>query len=62
MARVALNKPECIDDPIIREFFSWITDMEGAVPNHFSVERNCPELSTAKLCTTKVLRKPDFNW
>ena len=55
MARVALNKPERIDDPIIREIFSWVTDMEGAVPNHFYVELNCPELLKAKLGTTKVL-------
>ncbi len=35
MARVALNKPERIDAPIIRKIFSWVTDMEDAVPNHF---------------------------
>ncbi|MCY4389726.1 MAG: hypothetical protein OXC18_21725 [Desulfurellaceae bacterium] len=35
MARVAINKPERIDDPIIQEIFSWVTEMEGAVPNHF---------------------------
>jgi len=29
--------------------------MEGAVPNHFYVELNCPELLKAKLGTTKVL-------
>ena len=55
MARVAINKPERIDDPIIQEIFSWVTEMEGAVPNHFYVEMNFPELLKAKLGTTKVL-------
>ena len=55
MARVAIPKPEKVDDPIIREIFSWVTDMEGEVPNHFYVELNFPELLKAKLGTTKVL-------
>ena len=55
MARVAIKRPETIDDPIIQEIFSWVTDMEGAVPNHFYIEMNFPELLKAKLGTTKVL-------
>ena len=55
MARVAIKKPEMLDDPIIREIFSWVTDMEGEVPNHFYIEMNFPELLKAKLGTTKVL-------
>ena len=55
MARVAIVKPESVTDPIIREIFSWVTDMEGAVPNHFYVEMNFPEFLKAKLTATKVL-------
>ncbi len=55
MARVAIKKPETLDDPIIQEIFSWVTDMEGQVPNHFYIEMNFPELLKAKLGTTKVL-------
>lgn len=55
MARVAIKKPETLDDPIIQEIFSWVTDMEGDVPNHFYIEMNFPELLKAKLGTTKVL-------
>ena len=40
MARVAITKPRNIDDPVISEIFDWVTDVEGAVPNHFYVEMN----------------------
>ena len=55
MARVALVKPEKISDPVIQEIFAWVTQMEGAVPNHFYVEMNFPEFFKAKLGATKVL-------
>ena len=55
MARVSINKPDNIDDPVIQEIFAWVTDMEGAVPNHFFVELNFPEHLKAKLGATKVL-------
>jgi uncharacterized peroxidase-related enzyme len=55
MARVKLVKPDPIDDPIIRELFAWVTDMEGAVPNHFYVEMNFPEYMKAKLGSSKIL-------
>lgn len=55
MARVAIVRPESVTDPIIQEIFSWVTDMEGAVPNHFYVEMNFPEFLKAKLTATKVL-------
>ncbi|HEY5790738.1 MAG TPA: carboxymuconolactone decarboxylase family protein, partial [Gammaproteobacteria bacterium] len=55
MARVALIKPETVTDPVIAEIFAWVTDMEGAVPNHFFVEMNFPEYLKAKLGSTKVL-------
>ena len=55
MARVAIKKPETLDDPVIQEIFSWVTAMEGQVPNHFYIEMNFPELLKAKLGTTKVL-------
>jgi uncharacterized peroxidase-related enzyme len=55
MARVKIVKPEVVDDPIIDDIFSWVTDMEGAVPNHFYVELNFPEYLKAKLGSTKVL-------
>ncbi|MES9825431.1 MAG: hypothetical protein ABW127_13475 [Candidatus Thiodiazotropha endolucinida] len=55
MARVNIVKPDRVDDPIIQEIFSWVTDMEGAVPNHFYVEMNFPEYLKAKLGSTKVL-------
>lgn len=55
MARVALNKPERIEDPVIEAIFSWVTRMEGAVPNHFYAELNFPEYLKAKLGSTKVL-------
>jgi uncharacterized peroxidase-related enzyme len=55
MARVQIIKPEVVDDPVINDIFSWVTDMEGAVPNHFYVELNFPEYLKAKLGSTKVL-------
>ena len=55
MARVKIVKPEVVDDPVIREIFTWVTEMEGAVPNHFYVEMNFPEYLKAKLGSTKVL-------
>lgn len=55
MARVKIVKPDKVDDPVIQEIFSWVTDMEGAVPNHFYVEMNFPEYLKAKLSSTKVL-------
>ncbi|MCU0988353.1 MAG: hypothetical protein MUE63_01870 [Xanthomonadales bacterium] len=55
MTRVKIVKPEVVDDPVIREIFSWVTEMEGAVPNHFYVELNFPEYLKAKLGSTKVL-------
>lgn len=55
MARVATVRPDRIDDPAIREIFDWVTGVEGAVPNHFFVEMNFPELLKAKLGTTQIL-------
>jgi uncharacterized peroxidase-related enzyme len=55
MARVKIVKPDSVDDPIIQEIFSWVIEMEGAVPNHFYVEMNFPEYLKAKLGSTKVL-------
>jgi len=55
MARVALVKPETVDDPEIAGIFEWVTQVEGAVPNHFYVEMNFPEHFKAKLGATKVL-------
>lgn len=55
MARVKLVKPAEVEDPVIREIFDWVTQMEGAVPNHFYVEMNFPEFFKAKLGATKVL-------
>ena len=55
MARVCINKPETVDDPVIKEIFDWVTQMEGSVPNHFYVELNFPEFFKAKLGATKVL-------
>jgi len=55
MARVKIVRPEKVDDPIVREIFDWVTEMEGAVPNHFYVEMNFPEFFKAKLGATKVL-------
>lgn len=55
MARVAIVKPESVDDPVIRGIFDWVTGVEGAVPNHFYVEMNFPEFLKAKLGATQVL-------
>ena len=55
MARVRIAKPDQVDDPVIQEIFGWVTQMEGAVPNHFYVEMNFPEFFKAKLGATKVL-------
>ncbi len=55
MARVKIVKPEKVDDPVVREIFDWVTQMEGSVPNHFYVEMNFPEFFKAKLGATKVL-------
>ncbi len=55
MARVRIVKPEKVDDPVVREMFDWVTQMEGKVPNHFYVEMNFPEFFKAKLGATKVL-------
>jgi uncharacterized peroxidase-related enzyme len=55
MARVAIIQTDVISDPVIREIFDWVTTVEGAVPNHFRVEMNFPELLKAKLGTTRVL-------
>ena len=55
MTRVALPKPEQINDPAIEGIFAWVTEMEGSVPNHFYVELNFPEFFAAKLGATKVL-------
>ena len=55
MTRVALIKPDTVNDPVIQEIFSWVTDMEGKVPNHFYVEMNFPEYLKAKLGSTKIL-------
>ena len=55
MARVPIVRPEKLDDPVIQEIFSWVTQMEGEVPNHFLVEMNFPEFLKAKLGATQVL-------
>ncbi len=55
MARVNIVKPEKVNDPVIREIFDWVTQMEGAVPNHFYVEMNFPEFFKVKLGATKTL-------
>jgi uncharacterized peroxidase-related enzyme len=55
VARVKIVKPQNVDDPVIHEIFAWVTQMEGAVPNHFYLEMNFPEFFKAKLGATKVL-------
>jgi uncharacterized peroxidase-related enzyme len=55
MARVKIVKSEKVEDSEIEGIFAWVTEMEGAVPNHFYVEMNFPELFKAKLNCTKVL-------
>lgn len=55
MARVELLDPRESEDRDIQEICDWVTEMEGAVPNHFYVEMNFPEFFKAKLAATKVL-------
>lgn len=55
MARVSIVKPEKIEDAQIEELFNWVTQMQGAVPNHFYVEMNFPEYFKAKLGSSKIL-------
>lgn len=55
MARVAIVRPESVDDPVVAEIFEWVTEVESAVPNHFYVEMNFPEFLKAKLGATQVL-------
>ncbi|MBW4709063.1 hypothetical protein KX928_14830 [Roseobacter sp. YSTF-M11] len=55
MARVKIWSPDETDDPVIQDIFAWVTEMEGDVPNHFTVEMNFPEYLKAKLGSTKVL-------
>jgi uncharacterized peroxidase-related enzyme len=55
MTLVNTAKPAEVHDPQTREIFDWVTQMEGAVPNHFYVELNFPEFFKAKLAATKVL-------
>ena len=55
MARVKIAKPDQVDDLALKGIFDWVTQMEGSVPNHFFVELNFPEFSTAKLSAIKVL-------
>ena len=57
MARVAIVKPENLEDPAIKEIFAWVTEVESAVPNHFYVEMNFPEFLKAKLGATQILWK-----
>ena len=57
MARVAIVKPENVEDPAIKEIFAWVTEVESAVPNHFYVEMNFPEFLKAKLGATQILWK-----
>ncbi len=55
MARVELIDPRKSDDAEIQGICEWVTEMEGAVPNHFFIEMNFPEFFKAKLAATKVL-------
>ena len=55
MARVTIVQTDVIEDPVIQEIFDWVSTVEGAVPNHFRIEMNFPELLKAKLGTTRVL-------
>ncbi|MGI9295963.1 MAG: carboxymuconolactone decarboxylase family protein [Pseudomonadales bacterium] len=55
MARLPIIKPEQIDDPVVKDIFAWVSEMEGAVPNHFYMELHFPEFMKAKLGATKVL-------
>lgn len=55
MARVKMIEPATGNDPVIDGICAWVTEMEGAVPNHFRVEMNFPEFFKAKLSATRVL-------
>lgn len=55
MARVELVDPTKSDDEEIQGICEWVTEMEGAVPNHFFIEMNFPEFFKAKLSATKIL-------
>jgi len=55
VTRVKLVEPAGSNDPAVEEICAWVTEMEGAVPNHFRVEMNFPEFFKAKLGATKVL-------
>ena len=55
MARVKIVDPRLVTDPTALELFDWVTDAEGAVPNHFLVEMNFPEYFKAKLGASRVL-------
>ncbi|KST62449.1 carboxymuconolactone decarboxylase family protein [Mastigocoleus testarum] len=55
MTRVPLVKPDAVEDPQIEELFNWVTQMEGAVPDHFYMEMNFPEYFKAKLGSSKIL-------
>lgn len=55
MARVPLIEPEAVDDPAVEEIFTWVTEMEGSVPNHFYLELNFPEYMKPKLQSTAAL-------
>jgi len=55
MALVKTVDAENVEDPVIREIWDWVTEVEGAVPNHFRVEMNFPEYLKAKMSSTRVL-------
>ncbi len=55
MARVKIAKPDTVDDEVVQDIFDWVTEAEGAVPNHFYVEMNFPEFFKAKLGATRTL-------
>lgn len=55
MARVPLIDPATSPDPQVRAICDWVTQIEGAVPNHFKVELNFPEFFKAKLGASRVL-------
>ena len=39
--RVPLVKPPKVDDPVVGAIFDWVTQLEGAVPNHFYGALRC---------------------
>lgn len=55
MARVRIIEPETVDDAAVRAICNWVTEVEGAIPNHFKIELNFPEFMKAKLGASKVL-------